>query len=386
MIDLKTNKSFCILPFIHVHVSEKNDLKLCCAAEDDVGIQKYHKDFDFANDPGLQKIRAQMLAGERIPHCKKCYEYEDGGADSTRIRDTVEWFDKLKITDPAEFEPRLIYYDIRNDNLCNLSCRMCNPQFSSQLSKEYKSIGWIWDHDNEPKSFGFNTVVDMETVQKIYVAGGEPSLMPEFRTFLKRAIESGRTDIDIRMNTNATNLNQEYRELLSHFSNLDIICSIDGYDQVNKYIRWPADWPTLIENIKGLHEITPRIAFNVTVSIWNISNLSKLVDFFEKNFPTSMILLNKVMHPPEQMPDAFPDKKVALRDLSKLRNSKSYIKDPSFKSKVDFLIDDVCRTVPSLETIGRFFKFNDALDQSRGVKLVDYIPELEKARLLLPKK
>ena len=387
MIDLTKNKSFCILPFIHIHVNEKNDLKLCCAAEDDVGVRKYNENFDFVNDPDLQKIRAKLLAGERIPHCKKCYDYEDHGADSTRLRDTKEWTERLKLTTAEDLEPSLIYYDIRNDNLCNLSCRMCNPQSSSQIAKEYKKLGWNWGNgQDDPKSFGFNKVVDMDTVQSIYVAGGEPSLMPEFRTFLKRAIEAGRTDITIRMNTNVTNLNQEYRDLLSHFSNLDIICSIDGYDQVNKYIRWPADWATIIENVNGLHKITSSISFNVTVSIWNISNLSKLVSFLEQNYPTSMILLNKIMHPPEHMPGAFPDKKVALRDLIKLTGSKSYGKDPSFKSKVDYLIEEVSRTVPSIETINHFFEYNDTLDQSRGVKLADYIPELEATRSYLTKK
>jgi hypothetical protein len=30
-----------------------------------------------------------------------------------------------------------------------------------------------------------------------------------------------------------------------------------------------------------------------------------------------------------------------------------------------------------------FFKYNDALDQHRGIKLVDYIPELENCRKYL---
>jgi sulfatase maturation enzyme AslB (radical SAM superfamily) len=384
VINLKKNKAFCIMPFIHIHVSEKNDLKLCCLAQDDVKLKPYTDEFDFVADPDFQEIRTKLLAGERIPHCQNCYTYEDGGAESSRIRDTKEWIKKLNIESVEQLVPELVYYDIRNDNLCNLSCRMCNPQFSSQLVKEYKALGWFWDED-EPRSFGFNNVVDMATVKKIYVAGGEPSLMPEFRKFLKRAIEAGRTDIEIRMSTNATNLNREYCELLGHFPNLDIICSIDGYDQVNKYIRWPADWATITENIHELCKITPRVAFNVTVSIWNIARLNELIRFFDANFERPVILLNQVMHPPWQRFEAFPDKAKALADLERIKMTKSYRTDryAGLRAKVDYFIKGVYESEVNLDDLKKFFEYNDALDNSRGVKLADYIPELEAARSLL---
>ena len=382
MINLKENKSYCILPFIHLHVNEKNDIKLCCLG-DNKGIKKYTQDFDFANDPDMQAIRAKLLAGERIDHCQNCYEFEDGGTDSSRLRDTREWAQKLAIEQIEDTPTELVYYDIRNDNLCNLSCRMCNPQFSSQLEKEYKTIGWHWD--SEPKSFGFNDVVDLATVKRIYVAGGEPSLMPEFRTFLRRAIEARRTDIEIRMNTNATNLNREYRTLLSQFNNLNIVCSIDGYDQVNRYIRWPADWSTLVENIKGLNEITPNLSFNVTVSIWNIARLSELIEFFEQNFPWSTVLLNKVMFPPAQTFTTFPNKELALADLARLTTSSFYARDESFQSKVDYYIAEIQKSDLNLVALRDFFKYNDMLDRSRDIKLNDYIPELEACRNYITK-
>jgi len=380
MIDLKQNKAFCIMPFVHIHVNERNDVKLCCLAKDEIKIKKYSDTFDFDTDPEYQAIRAKLLAGERVPHCQNCYDYEDGGADSSRLRDSAEWIKKLELESLADVKPALVSYDIRNDNLCNLSCRMCNPQFSSQLSKEYRALGWIWDHENEPRSFNFNTVVDMATVQKIYVAGGEPSLMPAFREFLQRAIAAGRTDIEILMSTNMTNLNHEYRDLLKPFDKVVIVCSIDGYDQVNRYIRWPADWPTLVENIKEMHKITTNIAFNVTVGIWNIARLSELIRFFDANFEKPMILLNKIMHPPHQMLNAFPDKKVALADLDRVKLTRSYRTDRSFKNKVDYYIQEVKNSELDIDSLNKFFEYNDALDKSRGVRLADYIPELEAAR------
>ena len=257
---------------------------------------------------------------------------------------------------------------------------MCNPQFSSQLAKEYQEIGWGFPED--PKSYGFTRVVDFKTVKKIYVAGGEPSLLPEFKKFLNLAIEHGRTDVEIRMNTNATNLNKEYRELLANFSNLDIICSIDGYDQINKYIRWPADWATIVENVHKLRKITSRVSVNVTVGIWNISNLSQLVFFLEKEFPDIVILLNQNYNI-DQKETVFPDKNLAIADLELLRESNNYRCNPYFKAKLDYYINNMRFANLDIEALRRFFEFNDTLDRSRDAKLADYIPELENCRKYL---
>lgn len=381
-INLKENRAFCILPFIHLHVNENNDVKPCCLGGLN-GITKYTKDFDFNNNPQLEEIRQKMLAGERVDACTECYNLDDAGTYSSRVLETEDWSKKLGYETYEDVKTDLIYYDIRNDNLCNLSCRMCNPQFSSQLEKEYKRLGWsVKVH---PKSFSFSDAVDLDTVQKIYVAGGEPSLMPGFREFLTRAINANRTDIEIRMNTNATNLNKEYRELLRHFDNVHIVVSLDGYDNINKYIRWPADWESLIENVHGLFKITPHIGFNITVGIWNISNLSKLVFFLEKEFPNCRtVLLNKIYRPKSQEFTTFPDKDLVLQDLELLKSSKFY-QQLLFQSKVDYYITEMKNSSIDIDALTEFFKFNDALDKSRDVKLIDYIPELDACRNYLTK-
>lgn len=380
-INLKENRAFCILPFIHLHVNENNDVKPCCLGGLD-GLTKYSKDFNFKSNPELEQVRQKMLAGERVNACVECYKLDDAGTYSSRVLETENWIKKLGYETFADVKTELVYYDIRNDNLCNLACRMCNPQFSSQLEKEYKQLGW--PVDIHPKSFSFSDAVDLKTVQKIYVAGGEPSLMPGFREFLNRAIQADRTDIEIRMNTNATNLNKEYRELLKHFNNVHIVVSLDGYDKINKYIRWPADWKSLIENVHGLYKITNNISFNITVGIWNISNLSRLIKFLESEFPYTNVLLNKIYKPESQIFTTFPNKELALQDLELLKISKFY-EQSLFKSKVDYYINEIQHSRLNLIALEDFFKFNDALDQSRGVKLIDYIPELEQCRSYITK-
>jgi len=379
---LKENKSFCILPFIHLHVNEKNNIKLCCIADvkETEILGQYTQDFDFNTNTRFQEIRRAMLAGERVSMCTSCYEYEDQGAKSSRIWDTQDWFQLLNITTIEEVPTELMYYDIRNDNLCNLSCRMCNPTFSSQIQKEYATIPG-WKFDEAPMSFGLNDVVDIDTVKKVYVAGGEPTLMPQFRKFLKRAIDAGRTDIHIRINTNATNVNKEFRDLLSQFTQVEAVVSVDGFDQVNKYIRWPSDWPTWVENVHALLKITPNVSFNITISIWNISSLSKLIEFISAEFPKITPLLNRVYGQPGWLFTTFPNKELAIEDLKKLR--KYYKYDLTYRQKVEFYINEMQNSTVDLVALQDFFKYNDTLDKSRGIHLGDYIPELEACRALI---
>ena len=90
------------------------------------------------------------------------------------------------------------------------------------------------------------------------------------------------------------------------------------------------------------------------------------------------------MYPLAQLPTTFPYKEIALEDLNKLTNSVFYKNDLSgFKSKVDYYIKVMESSRLDLDALKTFFDYNDALDQARGIKLIDYIPELEQARLLI---
>ena len=377
------NKHFCILPFIHIHLTNWNDVKLCCYSDD---VKKYTSDFNFVTDADYVKIRQDMIEGKAVAQCENCYKIERDGATSFRIRDTTEWIEKLKLSSLDNITPELIYYDIRNDHTCNLSCRMCNPGASTQVEKEFIKIGLTKPNNIlRPK---INEIVDLNLVKQLYVAGGEPSLMREFKTLLARAIEINRTDIFLRIITNATNVNKEFAELLSHFPNKEFVVSLDGYDQVNKYIRWPSDWNSIIGNIKRLYTITSKynISFSVTVSMWNICSLSKLINFLNKEFSQPIIFLNEAVDGgiDNASPFNFPNKELALRDLESMKLLPNYQID-IFKNKLDYFISKINNTTIDTDKLKKFFDYNDLLDQSRNVKLIDYIPELDACRSYITK-
>jgi sulfatase maturation enzyme AslB (radical SAM superfamily) len=255
---------------------------------------------------------------------------------------------------------------------------MCNPGASTQVEKEFIKIGLTKPNNIlRPK---INEIVDLNLVKQLYVAGGEPSLMQEFKTLLARAIETNRTDIFLRIITNATNVNKEFAELLSHFPNKEFVVSLDGYDQVNKY--------SIIGNIKRLYTITSKynISFSVTVSMWNICSLSKLIKFLNEEFSQPIIFLNEAVDGgiDNASPFNFPNKELALRDLESMKLLPNYQID-IFKNKLDYFISKINTTTIDTDKLKKFFDYNDLLDQSRNVKLIDYIPELEACRSYITK-
>lgn len=384
LVELANNKAFCIMPFIHLHINEHDMIKPCCYAKN--FNKKYTKDFNFETDTVFLDARNRLLNGQPIAECQGCYNVEKNNLESFRIRDTIEWMDKLNIESINDVTTDLIYYDIRNDNLCNLSCRMCHPGASSQLEKEYKEIGWAYNIAS--RNSKLSEIVNYDKIQQLYIAGGEPTLMPEFKKFLKTAIDKNKTDIKLRIITNGTNVNKEILKLLQQFPNIEFTISLDGYKDVNKYIRWPSDWDAIDKNIDKIKLLTDNISFNVAVSIWNITSLSKLVTYLESKFDQPTIFFNEAMSAKQGVnysASIFPNKDLAVADLKLLKKTKSYNHEYFFKEKVDYFIDLMSNTKTNLYELEKFFKFNDTLDQSRNIKLINYIPELEECRALITK-
>jgi len=372
------NQSFCILPFIHLHVNEYDQIKTCCYGDP---IKQYTTNFDFETDAALSEIRKKMLGNIPVAQCKNCYKIEQHGGESFRQRDTSEWMSKLNLESIDQVRPALIYYDIRNDNTCNLACRICYPGASSQIEKEYRALKWPINPASRTTTLW--ETIDYSNIQKLLVAGGEPTIMSSFQKFLMQAIEHNRTDCELRIITNGTNLNKQILSLLSKFKSIEFTVSIDGYNQVNRYIRWPSDWPTLVQNIHRLYGITENVSFNVTVSLYNINCLSELIKFLETEYTDPLIMLNEAVNPAphaEIAPWNLPDKTTALADLISIRSTKTYAKEQDFANRVEYFISRLTDATFSQEKLKRFFAYNDAVDQHRMIQLKDYLPELEKYR------
>lgn len=378
---VEQNKSFCIFPFIEL-MTDNGSTTVCCRSK--TPVTKLENLKDWQTDTEYKKIRDNMIAGKMMPeHCDSCYELEKEEIKSSRQQETVEWANKLgiKSIDDLKKVESPAYYEVRPSNVCNLMCRMCGPQWSSLVEEEYNIIGW---HDSTIKydytDFDF---VKFDNLKKIYVAGGEPTASKDLFKFMQKCIDSNNTDFEFQINTNAHKISARFIELCSHFSNLQFIVSIDGFEKANDYQRWLSKWETTIYNTNQLYK-NHYITFNVTVSIYTISQLDQLLEFLDKNFNYPIIRCNFAgMKDDILNPNLYPNRKYILEKLKRIQTFTCYKRDQLLNSFINGLIKEFSKQQEAdIAKLTKFFEFNDTLDKSRGCNLKDYIPELEQFREL----
>ena len=379
---VETNKSFCIFPFIELLV-QNGHTTVCCRS--DTKVTTLPELTNWQTNPAYKKIREKMLAGEIVPeHCNTCYLYEARGMRSARQQETIEWANRLNlktIEDVTNINtPK--YYEVRPNNICNLQCRTCGPSSSNLIEKEYNKLGWIPSTQTITyENFNF---IKLDTLKKLYVAGGEPTAMPELYEFLQNCIDNNIVDFEFLINTNAVKINNKLKTLFDKFNNLQFIISIDGFKEVNHYVRWPSDWDSIINNAHYLQEHNHKIAFNVVVSIWTVSRLHQLLEFIDKEFP-KVVVHATIAESSEELFSPFNFvNKTLFDDLIKITELNCYRNDRLLKSFVDGLIAQFKQPQSiNKQRLIKFFEFNDKLDQSRNVQLKDYIPELDSLRKLV---
>lgn len=381
---LKNNKSFCIFPFIQLHTTYDHT-QLCCQSSKPV---KNIKDqFDFNTDPDYQRIRESMLDGKMLPeYCYDCYGREKQGIVSARLSETTEWVYRLGIQNLDDLKniKKPAFYDIRPSNKCNLLCRICNPNDSHLIEKEYKKLKLVVQpvttvvDKHQKDSFD---LVEFDNIKKLLVAGGEPTIMSEFFAFLEKCIATGNTDFEVNVTTNGTNLSERLKKLVKQFKDFSWVFSIDGYEKLNYYSRYPSDWNKIVENWHYHRNQKNPVTVNTTISIYNIDSLDKLFGWMDQEFPNTIISCTLLFSPAYLNPMLFPDRDVVLQSLKQVTTTNCYKNNKMLSTTIDSLYQQFeNRTEVDQLLLKEFFKFNDLLDQHRKIYLKDYVPNLDQYR------
>lgn len=387
---LEKNKRFCLYPWIHL-LEEYGDVYLCTKGGIGAEVKKLKDISDWRTDPDFVEIRRKMLAGEYNEKCETCYLEQEAGFTSTRVHESMDWGVKLNIRSLADLErfERPVYYEVRPSNKCNLQCRMCVPWNSHLIEEEYKTINLVLPN-NRPIPKGSYDHIDVENLlpgARIYSTGGEPTVIPEFYEFLEKCVRLGRTDLDITFNTNVQKVSDKLIDLCSNFKSINFSVSIDGYGLVNDYIRWGSDWQRTVTNMHRLKSAGFYISLEAIPSIWNITNLHLLYEFADQEFAdSSMFLQQTYWHDKTITIFNHPAPELVIESMNKIKQTKMYYTDArDNKAIVDTILayyqdpSYVC----DIDTLRKFFEFNDKLDNSRNIRLIDYIPELEACRKYL---
>ena len=382
---LKENKSFCFYPFLAL---VDNIDSTCICPKSSLPITKVSEIKDWHTDPHYGKLREKMIAGEQIPErCSDCYNRELEGQESTRQYETLEWSERIHATSINDFTSvsSPMYYEIRPSNKCNIMCRTCDDGHSHLIEKEWRKYGEIplatWRFSNTAWEH-----INFNNIEKIYVGGGEPTIITEFYDFLRRCIAEGKTDFELAIGTNGMKFSNTLIELLDNFSKVVFSFSYDGYKRVNDYIRWGSDFNTIVANSRILQERGHKIALQSVFSMYSITRIHEVFEFYDQEYPMSGLLVQVGSGQNDAfMPFNHPCPELVLESMHRCQQTKTYYANGrSIRSMIDLIIDHYSKPDYKVDTelLRKFYEFNDKLDRYRNSQLSDYIPELAEARQL----
>jgi len=379
------SKTFCILPWMHLATNASGNLRVCCNStpgknfirRPDGSAYKLHRDDleEAWNSEVYKTIRQQMLDGERPEMCTRCFREEDAGVRSARQAWNDKWQEDVKYTVDAPFDIK--YVDLRLGNLCNLKCRMCNPYASNQWVKEWNLIETALEPSEydrlknmnwpEKEKTWENLFSIADTVEEIYLTGGEPTIIQEQHRLLDYFIDKGTAHkIRLKYNTNLTNVPKHLIDKWSKFKRVQLNCSIDATGKLDRYIRYPSNWDKIVENFGTVRQLdNVNIEIHCTVQMYNILHLDKLIEWA---LPYGhKIYFNILNHPEYLNIRCLP---IQLKNLAQIRLAQ-YTDLPKVQSIIDYMWkEDWSDKLP------QFYKYTQELDNSRNENLFDIVPEL----------
>lgn len=340
----------------------------CCLA-DHVKLTSTHQVNEYWNTNFLVNLREENLQSKIIPWaCRSCEKTEKTGADSRRSN-------HLKFYSDDELnQPGIRMLDIHLPNLCNLRCTICGPHDSSSWISDAKALGntvpleYIYNKQIKYNTIGLSIPDTLETVK---FWGGEPLLDELHADILEKIDQAGLlSNLRISYNTNGTTrVSQRVLEIWSRAKLVELYFSIDDVDSRSDYQRFGSSWQQINENIQWFTEAMPtNHLFYVmcSVSMLNICNLPKLVEWQQQNFKTNrygdevQLLFNPVVGVCEVKhldPEFFSKLKNKHRDYPQLQNLLNGVKVVDNYIPVDFL------------------NFVDRLDKIRGTDFYATFPE-----------
>lgn len=328
MINETNKNSWCVNAFHGLSGNNDGTTKMCCMYMSEnhsqtLGRQSLLQHFE---KPEFLEVRQDLQNGIRHKNCRLCWEEEDSGRTSKRMRDNKKYQKYILENQPYD---GLAYLELNLGNNCNLACRTCGPAISSGWMKEdydtnHIKISTYKDYARRMKRYHQSYAEDsifwdelkeqLPKVRQFDFYGGEPFMNKKMWEILRIASDTGvAKDIELHYNTNGTHLPLEDMKVWKNFKKIYLSFSIDGTGKVFEYMRYPAKWDEVLNNMKKFIEISDdykniQMSWCITLSITNVYNAAETIDYYYQNFSEKMGMYLNLVHGPEHhnisiMPD-----------------------------------------------------------------------------------
>ncbi len=282
-------ESICITPWINLEIGQQGNISPCCVYKPDefpnvktVSV----KEIDYT------ELRQEFLDGNKPKGCTNCWHNEKNNVMSKRLNDAYVYRDKIFDIDYNDTRSNnLMSLDIKINKTCNLSCRICEPAFSSKWANEVsqnKKSYPRWSSRSLIKNewtdiSGSKVWRDLEEIGSdlLYLtfSGGEPLLDKTHGTMLQYFIDKQKSkSITIHYNTNGTQYATKLIQLWKHFKQVELSFSIDNTGDKFEYERYGESWEKVTDTITRYKNTTGT---NLTLNVFSTISTLNILDTYE---------------------------------------------------------------------------------------------------------
>lgn len=321
--NLKENPTFCILGLLHTYVGPNGNVMPCCVGDmtkEPLGNINDVSDWnEIWNGEKYKEFRRNMIAGEKNPICSFCYDTEKFSSISSRVWRNMqfadsydEYIDKL-LPNGEMTTSKIKYMDFRFSNLCNQACITCGHDLSSSWYDLQSKLAFppaapkFIEPKDDKIAFG---LIDnnIDTVTNVYFAGGEPLLSKYHWYTLEKLVENGRSsEVELVYSTNCSVLTYHGKSIFDYwkyFKSVIIMASVDEVGERFDYIRWPANWDKITQNLIQIKKkfdmfnfgdnFNFKLCYVPVISSLNVHRLKDMIqDFMDKGIFQESLLHDK---------------------------------------------------------------------------------------------
>lgn len=326
-----TKKNFCTLPWVGVYIQADGSVRNCAITKEEIGNINQDSLDNILRGPINQNIKKDMLADISHSRCSQCHSLEKGQRnDFNQVSNRVWYLKTLKNSDLNIFDApenyQLRQLDLRWSNTCNFACVYCGPDLSSAWEKELNQPQTINEQAlQQSLNYIYN---NLQTIEHIYLAGGEPLLIKENVNLLNK-IKEINPDVEIRINTNLSVVDGPVYKLLKTFKNVHWTVSVDSIGAEFEYVRYGGTWNKFVENLQQLNKDFNKINFNLVWFVLNGSSILDCIDFLIKmGFHENTIIVNPLENPKYWHVNNLP--KLVLDQIQNKIKDKLKTADPKY--------------------------------------------------------
>jgi len=398
-----------------------NTACVCFKSKDKTPVESIDNIDSLVNNPQMNKVRLGLVNGVwPEKNCVPCKQVEAINGRSARTKIIGATPDNIKewLIDNIDSNgniKNILYLELRLRNSCNLACRHCDSEYSSQwntvvdqlnqlgkqpyyekteksasISKQIPIEAWIDFIKNQIDADVFDKNPDL--LFYLEFTGGEPFFQKEFYEFLtelekfpeyKKRIELGVTTNGIIANRFR---NYSLEKLLSGFGRLALCVSLDASKNFYEYFRQNGNWGQATTQILSLANniSNTKILFSISPTVFQCLRFTDMYNDFNQllgyNLKPKNIIISDIHNPFYlRVENIHPDLKAVLID--EIKKAKSDINDPAFDKLVDLSLKQLSKP-GDINEWNSFCDMTFKLDKKKKKNVFDYFPELKQYWIL----